>query len=59
MWVFNAMALDLVSWGVMLPVTHITWGTAIGFFLIVGFAGKLIQTLVPTIVKVTQTVNED
>ena len=59
MWVFNAMALDFVAWGLPLPITHVSWGTAIGFFLFVGFVGKLIQTLVPKIVSVTQTNNKD
>jgi len=52
--VFNNMAVDFVEWGLPLPVTHVSWGTAIGFFLFVGFVGKLIKTLIPPLVNIKQ-----
>ena len=58
MWVFNAIAFDLVTWGLWLPITTVSWGTAIAFFLLIGFVGKLIKTLVPTLISIKQTNNE-
>lgn len=44
---FNYIAPQLSSWGVSIPVTHINWMTSLCVFILIGFIGGWIKTLIP------------
>ena len=59
MWVFNYLAPIFPTWGWnFLPVVHIGYWTSLCIFLLIGFLGNWIQSLVPSIVSIQKNKNK-
>lgn len=52
MWVFNYAAPYMVEYGLTLPFVSITWKLSLCLFLLIGFVGNWIKTIIPTLVKI-------
>lgn len=55
MWVFNYTAPFMVEYGLPLPFVSITWKLSLCLFLLIGFAGNWIKSLVPTLINIDNT----